>query len=70
MVEQDTFLVREFARLAGVTVRTLQFYDREGLLKPSAHTEAGHRLYRRADAVRRAVGKWRGPCYTERQFSL
>ncbi len=52
MAEGDTFLVREFARLAGVTVRTLQFYDREGLLKPSAHTEAGHRLYRRADLLR------------------
>lgn len=52
MSDSDTFLVREFAKLAGVTVRTLQFYDREGLLKPSAYTEAGYRVYRRADLLR------------------
>lgn len=48
----ETFLVREFAKLAGVTVRTLQFYDHEGLLKPSGYTDAGHRLYRRSDLLR------------------
>lgn len=39
------FLAREFARRAGVTVRTLHHYDRLGLLKPSERTEAGFRLY-------------------------
>ena len=28
-----------------MTVRTLRFYDKVGLLSPSGHTEAGHRLY-------------------------
>jgi MerR family transcriptional regulator, thiopeptide resistance regulator len=35
----------EFAALAGVTVRTLHHYDRAGLLRPTARTDAGYRLY-------------------------
>ena len=35
----------EFAALAGVTVRTLHHYDRAGLLRPTARTGAGYRLY-------------------------
>jgi DNA-binding transcriptional MerR regulator len=35
-----------------VTVRTLRFYDREGLLVPAAHTEAGHRQYSADDLAR------------------
>jgi MerR family transcriptional regulator, thiopeptide resistance regulator len=38
------YRVREFARLAGVTVRALHHYDRVGLLKPR-RTRAGHRIY-------------------------
>jgi DNA-binding transcriptional MerR regulator len=34
-----------FAAQAGVSVRTLQYYDRIGLLKPSARSEGGRRLY-------------------------
>lgn len=37
--------IKEFAGEAGVTVRTLQFYDRLGLLKPAALSEGGYRLY-------------------------
>ncbi|HEX2912944.1 MAG TPA: MerR family transcriptional regulator [Chloroflexia bacterium] len=48
----DTFYVKEFAQLAGVTVRTLQYYDKEGLLKPSYYTSSNHRLYRREDLLR------------------
>lgn len=36
---------REFAELAGVSVRTLHLYDRLGLLKPAKRTRAGYRLY-------------------------
>lgn len=45
------YRVAEFARLAGVTVRTLQYYDRIGLLKPTATTEAGYRLYSHTDLL-------------------
>ena len=37
--------VHEVSRLAGVSVRTLQYYDRIGLLHPAERTEAGYRLY-------------------------
>ncbi len=37
--------IHEVARLTGVTVRTLQYYDTIGLLKPSEITDAGYRLY-------------------------
>ena len=46
------YRVAEFAKLSGVTVRTLQYYDRIELLKPSNTTEGGHRLYRRHDLLR------------------
>jgi DNA-binding transcriptional MerR regulator len=42
----------EFARLAGVTVRTLHHYDRLGLLRPSGRTQAGYRLYAESDFAR------------------
>jgi MerR family transcriptional regulator, thiopeptide resistance regulator len=50
--EQTNYHAVEFARLAGVTVRTLHHYDRIGLLKPSGYTQAGYRLYRRHDLIR------------------
>ena len=37
--------VNEVSRLAGVSIRTLQYYDRIGLLQPAEHTESGYRLY-------------------------
>ncbi len=35
----------EFARKAKVTIRTIRFYDKQGILKPSKVSEAGYRLY-------------------------
>ena len=37
--------VGQIAKKIGVTVRTLQYYDREGLLAPSAESGGGRRLY-------------------------
>jgi len=37
--------VKEVSRLSGVSVRTLHHYDAIGLLRPTARTEAGYRLY-------------------------
>src|SRR5262249_27920304 len=47
-----TYRVKEFADLSGVTVRTLQFYDRIGLLKPSGYTSKNHRLYQIDDLLK------------------
>lgn len=40
--------INEVAKLTGITVRTLHYYDEIGLLKPSEITEAGYRLYNKA----------------------
>ena len=37
--------VNEVSKMTGVSIRTLQYYDTIGLLKPSGYTKAGYRLY-------------------------
>ena len=37
--------VKDVSKIAGISIRTLQYYDKIGLLIPSNHTEAGYRLY-------------------------
>lgn len=37
--------INDTAKLTGVTVRTLHYYDEVGLLKPSIVTDSGYRLY-------------------------
>lgn len=44
--------VGELAERAGLTVRTLHHYDSIGLLRPSARSDAGYRLYDRDDVAR------------------
>ncbi len=39
----------EIAKLCGITVRTVQYYDTRGLLIPSELTEGGRRLYSEED---------------------
>lgn len=44
--------IGELAKRTSLTVRTLHHYDELGLLSPSARSEAGYRLYNRADVAR------------------
>ena len=44
--------VHEVSQLAGVSVRTLQYYDKIGLLHPSKYSDAGYRLYSDTDLER------------------
>ncbi len=44
--------VGEVAKKMGVTVRTLQYYDREELLCPSAQSNGGRRLYTDKDLIK------------------
>lgn len=37
--------VNEVSKLTGVSIRTFQYYDSIGLLKPTEYTEVGYRLY-------------------------
>lgn len=44
--------IGELARRTGLTVRALRHYDDIGLLKPSARSDGGYRLYGRDDVAR------------------
>ncbi|GAA0539012.1 MerR family transcriptional regulator [Chitinophaga japonensis] len=46
------YSVKQLARLAGVSVRTLHHYDQLGLLTPRIRTGAGYRLYGEAELLR------------------
>ena len=37
--------ISQVAKLTGISIRTLQYYDEIGLLKPSKLTQSGYRLY-------------------------
>ena len=45
----------EIARLCGVTVRTVQYYDTRGILVPTELTEGGRRLYSEDDVKRMRI---------------
>lgn len=45
MKDERLYTTGEFAKMAGVTIRTIRYYDTKGILKPSHHNDAGHRLY-------------------------
>jgi Predicted transcriptional regulators len=44
--------VGELAKITGLTIRTLRYYDQIGLFSPSGRTEAGYRLYTESDLGR------------------
>jgi MerR family transcriptional regulator, thiopeptide resistance regulator len=46
------YTVKQLADLAGVSVRTLHYYDALGLLKPRARSANGYRRYGEEDAAR------------------
>jgi len=47
-----TFTVKQLADMAGVSVRTLHYYDQIGLLRPVSYGENGYRYYGQADMLR------------------
>ena len=48
-VQQTEYTVNALAKLAGVSVRTLHWYDEIGLLHPCRVSDAGYRLYSTAE---------------------
>lgn len=50
-IPQGFMTVGEVAKKMGVTVRTLQYYDKEELLSPSSESKGGRRLYTNKDLV-------------------
>ncbi len=51
-IDERVWKIGELAEATGLTVRTLRHYDRIGLLTPTKRTEAGYRLYGKADVAR------------------
>lgn len=51
-IPKGCMTVGEAAKKMGVTVRTLQYYDRIGLLSPEAESQGGRRLYTYKDLVK------------------
>ncbi len=54
----STYTTGEIAKLCGVSVRTVQYYDSRGILVPSDISEGGRRLYSEQD-----LGKMKIICY-------
>lgn len=50
-IPQGYMTVGEIAKKMGITVRTLQYYDKQGLLSPSSESEGGRRLYTDKDII-------------------
>lgn len=50
-VSDVEYSIKELSQLAGVSTRTLRYYDEIGLLKPSKVTEAGYRCYGQEEAA-------------------
>lgn len=46
------YTVKQVAKLAGISVRTLHHYDQIGLFRPGAVSQAGYRLYSEEDLTR------------------
>lgn len=50
--DKMSYKIKEAAKIAGISVRTLHHYDRIGLLNPASATAAGYRLYTDRDLER------------------
>jgi DNA-binding transcriptional MerR regulator len=46
------YTVNKLAVIAGISVRTLHFYDRIGLLKPRSYSQSGYRYYGEEESLR------------------
>ncbi len=51
----EFYTTGEVARLCGITVRTVQYYDNRNILTPSQLTEGGRRLYSEDDVKRMRI---------------
>lgn len=49
---KEQWKIGEVAELAGLTIRTLRYYDQIDLFSASQYTDSGHRLYTKADLAR------------------
>lgn len=52
IIPENFMTVGQLAKKMRTTVRTLQYYDKEGLLSPTAESEGGRRLYTHKDMIK------------------
>lgn len=52
MKDNRYYTTGEFAKKAGVTLRTIRYYDVKGILKPSYYNESGYRFYSDEDFIK------------------
>jgi DNA-binding transcriptional MerR regulator len=52
MSKEEWYTIGQIARRTGVSAKTIRYYDKVGLLKPSGTTPGGYRLYRAEDVDR------------------
>jgi MerR family transcriptional regulator, thiopeptide resistance regulator len=52
MATEMQYTVKQLAAMAGVSARTLHYYDEIGLLKPSRNPDNGYRIYTRTSLLR------------------
>ena len=52
MINRQYYTSGQFARKANVTLRTIRFYDKKGILKPSFRNDNGNRYYTDEDLVK------------------
>ena len=51
-MEDKLYTAGQIADIAGVSLKTIRFYDAKGLLKPVSYSDAGYRYYNRDSIVR------------------
>ena len=51
-MKEREYQISRLAELAGVTVRTLRYYDEIGLLNPARRTDSGYRVYGETEVLR------------------
>ena len=48
---ETLYTAGEIAKIAGVSLRTIRFYDVKGLLKPVSYSDAGYRYYNQESLI-------------------
>ncbi|WP_342716135.1 MerR family transcriptional regulator [Bacillus paramycoides] len=51
MSKREGYSIGEFSKRTGTSIRTLQYYDEIGLLKPEKNVSSGHRVYKGKDIL-------------------
>lgn len=51
MSKRESYSIGEFSKKTGTSIRTLQYYDEFGLLKPEKNTSSRHRIYKEKDVL-------------------